>query len=625
MEKDLITGARLEAAGGDNRPMGRIMQAPKPVDVDAAFSCMVSADDYRAKRTIKLVAGENEKDFKPPVVKGFMAVLEKDAKRPSGVRFTRVRVDNTESLRSFMETDDFKRTRSLEFDSFALGGYGPGGGYSTAPFPPNNEYTPILGGPFSKQLYLFDYLSMHAKCFEAKNHNPLAKEIVDLITFFSFSKGVDVQFNNPQIDAAWSIFAKRNKLTEFLRMDSDTLTWAGEIMTHKGTFADGFPRLIHIDPSTVWEIVTDPQDIDNAYYFHQQFPTQWQLVYKPGDIGSEYVINDIPADQVIHVKINTVPGEKRGRSDLFAVLGWLKRFKDYYDARVTKAQAEESYNLDVTIKGNAGDVSAWLNDPNNSVVPSPGDKLVHNEAVEYKFLVPTTSSSGNASDGVGEAIRSIVATGVGLSPEYLGVGGRASTKATAITKSEPAARKFEDRQLRMKGYIDQIVDYFLATYPGLPATQVREASMGSIKAALQKRDWTGIAREAMALAGMSQIQEPIDTEYQIIFPEIGTDDRSVKLKDIATVQALEYISHERAAEMSASELQISDYDYDAEQEKIRTEREERMSDPLYKGDEDPAKELLGKGALAPSQGTPEAAAPGSGANDAAYKAAAVKQ
>lgn len=465
-------------------------------------------------------------------------------------------------------------------------------------------------------------------CFESKNHNPLAKEIVDLLTFFSFGKGVQIKFNNPKVQDVWQIFEKRNRFQEFLRMDSDTITWAGEIMTQKKMFPDGMPRLVHIDPSTVWEIITDPQDVELPYYYHQQFQTQWQLTYKAGDISSEYIVNDIPASEMIHKKINVVPGEKRGRSDLFAVLGWLKRFKDYYDARITKAQMEESFGLDVTINGSANDVDAWLNDAENSKIPRPGDKLVHNEAVIYKYITPTSSSSGNATDSVGEAIRSIVATGVGISPEYLGVGGKSGTRATAITKSEPASRKFEDRQTFLKNYIGDIIDWWKVVMPGLPAFQVREANLGKLKAALQKREWINVVKEATALLSGQVVKEPVDMDYQVIFPEIGTEDRSAKLKDIAQTQALQYISRERAANMSAAELMLDDYDYDEEQEKIRLELQERQADPLYNGDEDPAMNLLGKGAL--NQGAPGAlgpdgkpastAADGSQASDAAFAA-----
>ena len=620
MGKQMIKGAAKERAdkAQSSKPRARVLSF-EATDFEAEFQCRIKREDYEKRLTIPLAS--EAKGFKAPHVEGMLATVRPDSSKASGVRVELNKIKNTEGLRQFLASKEARASRLLESDAFALGTDSLTSA-STAPFPPNNEYIPIMGGPFSKQLYLFDYLDMHAKCYEAKNHNPLAKEIIDIITFFSIGKGVTIKFNNDQVQDLWDKFAERNKLQQYLRMDSDTLTWAGELGSHKTKFPDGFPRLRHIDPSTVWEIVGDPLDTEIPYYYHQQFPTQYQLTYKPGDIASAYVVNDIPADEVIWLKINTVPGEKRGRSDLFNILGWLKRFRNYYDARITKAQMEESFGLDVLIKGSANDVDDWLSDPNNSMIPRPGDKLVHNEAVEYKYIQPTASSAGNATDSIGEAIRSICATGAGLSPEYLGVGGKSGTRATAITKSEPSARKFEDRQTIFKGYIDEIIKWWKVAMPGMPTTQVRDASLGALKRALQARKWALVAKEAVALMSAGVVTEPIDMNYQIIFPEIGTEDRTAKMKDIATSQALEYLSHKRAATMTASELQITDYDYDDEQEQIRLEREERENDPLYKGDEDPAKIVLGKGGLnqAPAAEPAAGGADGSQASDAAFKA-----
>ncbi len=624
MAEELITGAQLDEdlkRGGDaKRPAGAVLRAPV-TDFEEGLDCTISAEEHAKRLTIPFGASEGQK---APNVRGNFARLtrEKNSKGKLETKVVVDRVANLEGFKDWLRDDATKVSRVLELDAFATGQDSLTSAL-TGGFPPNNEYIPIMGGPFSKQQYLYDYLSMHAKCFETKNHNPLAKEAVDIITFFTISKGVTLKFNNRDLQAAWEIFEKRNRFQQFIRMDSDTLTWAGEIMTQKDAFPDGYPRIRHVDPSTVWEIITNVQDIDDAYYFHQQFPTQYQLTYKAGDVSSEYVVNDIPADQMFHVRINAVPGEKRGRSDLFNVLGWLKRFKDYYDARITKAQVEESFCLDVTLKGSQADVTQYVNDPENNKVPRPGDKLVHNEALKYEFLAPNSSSSGNATDGIGEAIRSIVATGMGLSPEYLGVGGKSSTRATSISKSEPSARKFEDRQTLFKGYITDIVEWWKAVCPDLPTKQVREASLGTAKASIRKRDWLGLAKEAAALITLGTITEPIDKGFQIIFPEIATEDRSAKLKDIMTSQAVEYISHERAATMTASELQITDFDYDEEQEQIRQERQDRIEDPLYNGDEDPAKLLLGKGGgpagPSPDQGGQSGAADGSQASDSAFK------
>lgn len=614
--KQKIHGAAKEAAlktGGGIRSM--VVQGERE-DFDEPYKCLIKASQHKERLTISLEGKKKQQ------VRGFFAVVERDAK--GNLKVSRHLIQDTGGLKQFLESAAFKKSRKLEADPFALGIDSTAS--STGILPPNNEYTPIMGGPFSIQQYLYDYLAAHAKCFEAKNHNPLAKEIVDVITFFSLGKGVKVLFRSPQMQRAWDEFEKRNKFAEFIRMDSDTITWAGEIGTHKTHFPDGFPAIKHIDMSTVWEIITNPRDITEVFYYHQQFPTQYQLIYKPGDVASEYVVNDIPADEVIHKKINTVPGEKRGRADLFNILGWLKRFKDYYDARITKAQIEESFAIKKKVKGSGTDVDALFSDPAISAVPTSGSVLIENEAIDTTFMTPTASSSGGGIDNVGEAIRSIVATGAGLAPEYLGVGGQSSTRATSITKSEPSARKFEDRQMFFETYIREIADWVMTELMKkgmVPKTQLREANLGALKRAVRVRDWKAVMKEALALMTLGTVTESIDKKYEVIFPEISSEDRTAKLKDIAQTQALRYISRERAATMTAKELGITSYDYDEEQEKIREEALEAENDPAYTGIADPAAAMFIKTAPAAAgggaAGEAPAGKPGSKASNKDFK------
>lgn len=49
-------------------------------------------------------------------------------------------------------------------------------------------------------------------------------------------------------------------------------TWQGELMHHFVEKVDGFVSMRLMDPSTVWEIVTDPEDFDHIFYYHRQFP-----------------------------------------------------------------------------------------------------------------------------------------------------------------------------------------------------------------------------------------------------------------------------------------------------------------------------------------------------------------
>ena len=77
--------------------------------------------------------------------------------------------------------------------------------------------------------------------------------------------------------------------------------------------------------------------------------------------------------------------------------------------------------------------------------------------------------------------------------------------------------------------------------------------------------------EIGALLGGEAMTEDLDEDFEIIFPESDIDDRSVKINDIVRGELAKYISHERAATMYASEMNINDYDPDDEREQIEAE------------------------------------------------------
>lgn len=483
-------------------------------------------------------------------------------------------VNGADDFRALTESSEWVTAKIMEsqgVDGFDLGDdFGLGGGISG---PPNNEFIPLLGGPFSKQLYLTDYLEMMAKCFWAKNHHPLAKAIIRTLRNYVIGKGVKLMFKNADCQKVWDEFEKRAKFHNKLRSDFETLIWAGEIMTEKTTDREGRPTMKQVDPSTVWEIVTEPTDIEQVFYYHQQYPTQWQLIYKAGDKTTEYIINDIPADKIIHIKDNVTPGEKRGRSELFPVLSWLKRYRDYLNAKTVKAQTEESWALDISVDGNQGDVERIASDNTINRIPPAGATRVHNKDVEYKYLQPTSSST-TGRDNVAEQLRVTIAVGAGLSPDWLGEDSASASRATAFVKQSPATRNVEDKQRFIEDYLRQIAQHVLDTnkvLKTLPETQMRGASFGMMKQALSKRDIKALIVEGTALLTMGPVTEPLDESFECIFPEISSEDRTAKIGDIMKAEVAKYISHERAAVMVAKELAITAYDFDSEQEAMQTE------------------------------------------------------
>jgi len=466
-----------------------------------------------------------------------------------------------------------------------------------------DEYLPLLGGPFSKQLYLFDYLDMMRKCFEASNHNPVARQIINITTSFVMGRGFKGQAKNPETQKLWDAFEAKNHLQERMREWCSMLTRDGEIMIR--CFKDpvtGEPIPRYIDPSTVWEIVTDPEDIEKVYYYWQQYPTQYQMLQQASVHipTAKYVINQIPAEEVYHYKINASPNEKRGRSDLFPVLGWLKRLKDLYTARTIRAIMQSSYVWKNVIKGDQGDVQAWI-DQYGTQPPKPGSIWVENEASTLTGLA-IEGGGRTSSDNTDEGLLNMIAIGVGIPKEYLGLGDR-STRATALVATEPGAKKFQERQLLMEQILKDLWGAhvrWLRQTGRVPKATAVSPNLSLLFQSIRQHRWWDAIEWLKAKALGNYLEVPVDLEVEFTFPEIVIEDRSTKFKDLTLGVMNRWWSNKTAAGIAAKEMGITTWDY--EEEKAQIAQEDREREQLAVGLS--PEEALAKNERAKSQSLP---------------------
>lgn len=403
------------------------------------------------------------------------------------------------------------------------------------------EFTPLYSGPFNKQLYIHDYLSMHAKAFQAKNHNPIAKRIIDVLAQYAFGRRFKVRIKDEKKKNAWMQFNRQHKIihkfSEF---------WIREYLTYGELMIDKL-KWQSIDPSTVWDIITDPDDISMVYYYYQCYSTAYQTFtgYKVkgapagGDKAApeKFIIRQLPSQQVIHTRGNVVSQEKRGRSILFSVLGWLKRVNDLYNAEVIRAQLQASFIWDDTIKGSAADVQAHA--ATYSTMPVAASVFAHNEAVERKPM-PAMTEGTRGGGGVSDELLSLIATAVGIPKEFFNViGAGGGNRATALVSAEPFEKAVEDLQAKGENLL------------------------------------LAIAEEALTQAGLDY--EEGDVEFT--FPSVTRDTTSETIKNIGTGQTMQWIADETAAEMYAAEMNITTFDYKTEKGKIAEDKENGI-DPL---------------------------------------------
>ena len=438
----------------------------------------------------------------------------------------------------------------------------------------DSEFTPIMGGPFSKQLYLSDYLAMHAKAFEMWNHNPVAHQIIKITTYFVLGRGFKVKFKNAKAQERWDLFVEKNDFNNRIKVWCDQESRDGELMIR--VFKDPLGKtgdiLIRaVDPSTVWEIVTDPDDIEKVYYYHQQYPTAYQVFYSNNMINlpsTQYVVKQIPAHEMLHYKLNCNSNEKRGRSDLFPVMTWLKRLKDFYTARVIRAIMQSCVVWKTVIKGDQVDIDAYITKYGTNP-PKAGSLHVENESSTTSPMIVDIKAADARDDG--DALLNLISVGVGIPKEYLGLGDR-STRATALVASEPGYKKFQDRQEHFKKIITDIAK--IVTSEGMranviPSTEkVMPENVGpKIIEAVKGKDFYTAMKLLWALISVGQTIG-VDQTFEVVIPEIIIDNRSEKIKDLTMMQVNEWISKETAAVIAAKEMHIENFDYAEEKAKV---------------------------------------------------------
>lgn len=421
----------------------------------------------------------------------------------------------------------------------------------------------------TEQHYGNQNFALSVGVFSHNTHNPIAKRIVKVITQFVLGKGVKLTVmravpkeqenaNNAPTSQNIAQMAQRIASGQGIQQPDDWKVraqtvldrhWAKNKLHLRGKkilrelviFGEQFIRYFdapwglkmrQIDPSVVWEVVTDVDDCENEFYLHCQYPTRYQWYVDLPVPTIKFIIRQVPSALYYHMKINDTAGEVRGRSELFAILGWLKRLKEYASDRVVRNKMANLFVLDVAVEGDAAAVQQVQQQ--FATPPTPGSFFIHNKAAELNGIAAEVGASETQGDW--EMLLTIIAMGAGISQEYLGMGQGAGGKAQALVGTEPDIKTFEDYQEMME-------DFFLED-----ARRVYERA--------KQR---------------GEIPKDLTVTVEATFPALAEENRSEKLKDYAFGESMSWWSHRRTASAAAKEMQMTSYDYDQEQQQIAEE------------------------------------------------------
>ena len=395
------------------------------------------------------------------------------------------------------------------------------------------EFTPWFSGPFYKNIP-YAYFPGMASAREASTHNPIAKRIVQILPQYAFGRNFEIVCSDKRINDKFKVFLKTSKLKSKMRK-----FWGREYLTD-GELTIDKARMISIDASTIMDIVCEGWDeyIDKPLYLQQMFETATQTysgIDVPGVPKSKdskpgkYIVRQIPADQVIRIKTNCTSQDKRGRSVLYDILGWLKRLKDTYNAQVLGEQFQSSFVFDDTVDGSAAQVAAHAQ--KYTYIPVAPSIFVHNKAVERKAIQQTAKSGGSKSE-ISQEILAFLATSQGFPKDFFNVMASGSgSRATAIVGSEPFTKVIEDLQQDFEDLTDEIIE-----------------------------SWCDANGEVYD-----------EEQWKVEFPPVSKDSNKDHIDNVGTAKELGAFSPRRASTMIATALGADDYDYDEEQAQARAD------------------------------------------------------
>lgn len=429
---------------------------------------------------------------------------------------------------------------SIDEFQYDITDFSSGGSFVGSP-----DYTPLIGGPFAKTLYYWDFLQQANAAFYAANNDCFGKRALEIMVDFVIGKGFRYDSDDKDALAMWDSFCQVNDMQKMIRNFVREEAIYGEHMFYwlpnKETKINyrpaigqpidhgQLPRIRLLDPTTIWEVITDPMDITNVMAYQQVFPTQYQIYTAQGQPATKFVYQQLPADAVMHYKINVCDNEKRGRSDLYAALGYMKRMRDLINYEMVRAIKNSAYCQDTEVDGDQTDIDAYIKAINDlGAIPKAGADFVHSTKVKRQYLSAPSNSGSNSPF---EIMLSCLAAATGCPVTYFGTHlSQASVRAGAVTATEPVAKRHESRQHHVEDILLDIKDAFF-----------------------KKIGWKGTVA------------------MEFTFPEIFTQDRSAKLQDLALCRSELWFTEERCAAMAAKEFGITDFDPEDEIQKVKSE------------------------------------------------------
>ena len=302
--------------------------------------------------------------------------------------------------------------------------------------------------------------------------NPHAKNVLRLLEIYVVGPGLrlshgsrrgeDSQDLAAQADAIWEEFLCENR-GHFSYREYGRRTWRdGECFLRLFRRADRTPSVRFVDPETIAApahtdetdgIVTQPHDVETP------------IAYQRVDAVSLELLEEIPAEEMLHTKVGADSNQKRGVTILAPVMTSLESFDKWLETELLARRLQSSIVLWRKVQGSPSDVTSLAegaaydsrSDPYGAYRKEKvraGTILTTSPGTDLQFLQPDT----NFGDAVplGRLLLLCLAAGQGL-PEFMVTSDASNSNfASTMVAEGPAVKMFQAEQQFFIGEFERL-------------------------------------------------------------------------------------------------------------------------------------------------------------------------
>ncbi len=293
--------------------------------------------------------------------------------------------------------------------------------------------------------------------------NPYARNLLRLLEVYVAGPGLTVTAvtrGHHEVDPAvlaacqerWADFLADNR-RHFSFRETARRTWRdGECFLRFYSRPGQTPTVRYIDPELIGDdrhsdldagLITDPDDIETVLAYRRLSPTTGEAV------------EAIPAEEVLHLRVNADSNEKRGGTIFAPVLESLASYEKWLDTELQARKLQASIVLWRKVQGSPSQAAALADaastgsgtDPFGAFRKErykPGSILTTPQSTELQFLQPQT----NFGDAVplGRLMLLGIAAGAGVPEFMLSADASNANYSSTMVAEGPAVKLFESEQ-----------------------------------------------------------------------------------------------------------------------------------------------------------------------------------